>query len=265
MSDILLERVELSQGRRLRGGLLASAEDLPEGWEHGITFRPIGCSEPELLGPCEVGDTSELRPGDPPEFYPMFIRQSAACALMSQVGTTDIATNRLEATTEWALGRLLATGFDTGNPSFADASVVHTGTDDDVISAVSCLEQTAADFGFGAEVVLHAPLRAAAYLKANYLLENGMSPSGFPWILSPGYPIDAPVGADQTVNIWATGTVWASVSEAYTLTDPTTGNRPVDWRINLDAAYRQRLGLAAFDPCLNLTASFVVPACNGES
>lgn len=31
MSDILLERVSLPQGRRLPGGLLASADALPDG------------------------------------------------------------------------------------------------------------------------------------------------------------------------------------------------------------------------------------------
>ncbi len=262
MTDFLLERIELQQGRRLRGGLLEGAEALPGGWEGGITFRPISCNEPEILALCEVGDTVEVRPGVAPIFMPVFIRQSAACSMIPQIGTTDIAANRLESTSEWALGRLLATGLGTGNPSFLDSDIVHVGGANDAVAAVSCLEQAAADYGFGAEVVLHAPLRAAAYLKEKRLIEDGLSPSGMPWILSPGYPV-GPGGT--TVDIWATGTVWAGVSEPYTLTDPTTGQRPVNWRINLDAAYRQRLGLAAFDPCLNMTASFTVPACNGES
>jgi hypothetical protein len=51
----------------------------------------------------------------------------------------------------------------------------------------------------------------------------------------------------------------------YVLRDPQTGQRPIDWQTNLDAAYTQRLGMAAFDPCLNLAATVAVPACNGES
>jgi hypothetical protein len=163
---------------------------------------------------------------------------------------------------------LLATGLGSPNPSLADAEIVHTGPDtsaiDGIVGAVACIEQAAADFGFGAEVVLHAPAKAAALLAYSRLNLDGLSPMGHRWILSPGYP--AETGGDETIlSIWATGTVWAAVSEQYSLLDPSTGQRPVDWRINLDAAFAQRLGLAAFDPCLNLTANFVVPACNGES
>lgn len=262
---LLSEAVELQQGRRSRGGVLESAEALPAGWENGIAFRTIGCVEPEILGPCEIADTTEARP-DEATFTPVFIRQSAACALMSQVGTVNMAENRLEGTTEWALGRSLATGVLSSNPSFVDASSVHASASADIISAVSCLEQAIADFAFGTDAVLHAPLRAAAYLRANYLIDDFLySPAGFRWILSSGYPVDAPEGSDQTINLWATGPVWAAVSEAYPLLDGVTNKHPVHWRTNLDAAYAQRLGLAAFDPCLNLTASFVVPACNGES
>lgn len=246
------------------------SEALPEGWENGITFRAIGCTEPQVIGTCEVADGTEVRPGDSPVFVPVFLRQTAACSLLSQIGTVDIARDRLESTSEWGLGRLLATGLGTDNPSFADAETVHTGGADDpsleIVSAVSCLEQAVADFGFGAEAVLHAPFRAAAWLRSNHLIDgDGWSPAGMRWIISPGYPVGEPENGDQTINLWATGTVWADVSEPYTLLDGTNGRPPVNWQTNLDAAFRQRLGLAAFDPCLNLTASFVVPACIGDS
>lgn len=272
MSDILLERVQLPQGRRLRGGILDSAETLPEGWERGVRFRTIGCAPPELLGVCEIGDPEDMRPSTA-EFRPAWIRQNAVCALMSQVGTVNLSLNRLEATTEWAMGQMLATGGGTEvganppNPSFLDATVVHASsaaTDADIRNTVSCLEQAVADTGYGAAAVLHAPFRAAAWLMANYLMEpiSRLSPSGIPWIISPGYPID---DDGVTVSIWATGPVWAGVDESYVLAQQDAHGRTVDFRTNLDAAYSQRLGLAAFDPCLNLAASFVAPACNGDS
>lgn len=274
MSDILLERVALPQGRRLRGGLLDSAETLPEGWERGIRFRTIGCVPPEVLGVCEVGDPEDVRPSAA-EFRPAWLRTNAVCALMSQVGTVNLALNRLEAVTEWGLARMLATGGGTevgSNPpnvNLLDATSVHASsgaTEADVVNTVSCLEQAVADTGYGAAAVLHAPFRAAAWLRSNHLMDwfDGAwySPSGLRWIISPGYP----QGEDfVTTTIWATGPVWAAVDESYVLAQANAQGRTVDWQTNLDAAYSQRLGLAAFDPCLNLAASFVAPACNGDS
>jgi hypothetical protein len=276
MSDILLERTSLPQGRRLRGGLLDSAETLPEGWQDGIRFRTIGCSPPEILGLCEVGDPEDMRPSSA-TFRPTFIRQNAACALMSQVGTTDLALNRSEATVEWGLGQILATGEGTAigagdpNPSFADADLVHIVNVPDgnlvlqAVDAVSCLEQAVADTGYGAAAVLHSSFRGAAYLRSGHLNVDGYSPAGLPWIISPGYPEGPDVGDGTTVMFWATGPVWIGVEDGYVLIDPQTGQRPVNWQTNLDAAYVNRLAIAAFDPCLNLAASFVAPACNGDS
>jgi hypothetical protein len=272
MSNTLQERVVLPQGRRSPGGLLVRGLPLPDGWtEGGIVFRASGCSEPVVLSACEVSDRTGVRPGENGVFEPIFISASAACSLLSQIGSTNMASDRLEATSEWALGRLLATGLGSNNPSFADATNVHSAdTGDipaDVVAAVSCLEQAAADLGFGAEIVMHAPPRAAAFLKSLLLIEDDTheSPSGHPWIISSGYPVEAESGEDTIVTIWATGTVWAGVSDAYVLDDGRTGKPPVNWRMNLDEAYAQRLGLAAFDPCLALSASFVVPACIGGS
>lgn len=268
MTNTLQERVALPQGRRSPGGLLARALPLPDGWEEGgIVFRAIGCSEPVVLTACDVSDRTGTRPGENGLFEPIFISASAACSLLSQIGTTNISMDRLEATSEWGLGQLLATGLGTNNPSFADATLVHAATDDDVVSAVSCLEQAAADLGFGAEIVMHAPPRAAAYLAAQHLLdpEDMLSPAGHPWIISSGYPVEVESGNDTTVTIWATGSVWAGVSPAYVLENGNTGRPQPGWRINLDEAWAQRLALAAFDPCLLLSSSFVVPACIGGS
>lgn len=254
--EILAERISLGNGARIRGGLLANAYPLPDGWENGISFLGTGCSEPEVSGPCTITDRTEVRPADAVVFEPIFINQSSACSMLSKVGNVDIATNRLESTTEWALGRALATGAGA-SPALVDATSVSTGAN--FVEAISCLEQAAADLGFGAEVFLHAPLRAAAFLMDKSLIKDGsFSPSGFQWIFSPGYP-----AATDSVTIWATGSVFAGVSPAETLVDGVTGQPPVGWRYNTAAAYSQRLGLAAFDPCLNLSATITVTACTG--
>lgn len=265
MTDLLVNRVDLPY-RPSGRGLLAIAEPLPEGWENGIAFLGIGCNEPVIRAACTVSDGSEVRPNDAAIFEPIFIQQTAACSTLSKIGSVDMATSRLEGTTEWALGRSLATGVGSANPALTDAELVHAGVDDDVVSVVSCLEQGIADVGYGAEAYLHAPLRAAAWLRSADMVDDlGLSPAGFRWIFSAGYPVGDPSGDDQTVTIWATGTVFASVGEAYDLIDGQTGRVPSGWRYNTDAAYRQRLGLAAFDPCLNLSASFIVTACSGGS
>lgn len=255
----LAEAIDLGSVGFIRGGLLANAYPLPDGWENGIAFLGTGCAEPQISAPCTITDRTEVRPGDASVFEPIFIEQSSACSMLSKIGNVDIAANRLDATTEWALGRALASGSGSTNPALFDGESVSTGSD--VVAAISCIEQAAADVGFGAEVFLHAPLRAAAFLAEKSQIIDGMfSPSGFRWIFSPGYPADA-----NSVTIWATGSVFASVSPAETLVDGVTGLPPVGWRQNTGAAYRQRIGLAAFDPCLNLSATFTVPACTGGS
>ena len=88
-----------------------------------------------------------------------------------------------------------------------------------------------------------------------------LSPSGFTWIINPGYQATD----DGEITIWATGSVFAAVTDAETLINTATGSAPVGWRTNSAAAYRQRLGMVAFDPCLNLSATFTVPLCTGGS
>jgi hypothetical protein len=260
MTDLLLhQNVRPLDARRLPGGLLSAALPLPPGWENGITFFGVGCAEPQIFGPCTVTDTTEVRPNGQNVFEPVFVQQTAACSRLGNIGTISIADNRLESTTEWAIGHVLATGEASNNPSFADAELV--AAQDDVVSAVSCLEQAVADVGFGADGFLHAPMRAAAYLRSNHLLDpiTKLSPGGLTWVISPGYPGGTDDGGDSTVTIWATGLVFAGATDVYQL-DGLPG-----WRQNLDDAYAQRVGLAAFDPCLNLSATFVVPACTGGS
>lgn len=268
---LLHERTDLGNGRRSPGGLLENAYTLPDGWENGIAFLGTGCSEPEIVAPCVVTDRTETRPGDANIFEPIWINQSAGCSTLSQIGTVDIARDRLESTTEWALGRALATGAGSNNPALADAENVHSAAYDpatvafNVVHSVACIEQAAADVGFGAEVFLHAPVLAAAFLaNTGMMTDDYRSPAGYRWIISPGYPV-APADGGTAISIWATGSVFAAVTPAQTLVDGGTGQAPTGWRYNTDAAYRQRLGLSAFDPCLNLSATFTVPACIGGS
>lgn len=260
---MLHEPIEMTPVRSSRLGVLDRAYDLPDGWENGIEFYGVGCGEPDIVGPCVVSDTTETRPENA-LFEPIFIRQSAACANMSQVGTIDMAISRLRSTTEWALGRTLALATGSTNPSFADSDLVAVQAS--AVSAVSCLEQAISDTGFGADAMLHAPSRAAAYLKNERVMDDdGFSPTGFPWLISPGYPGGVDNGDETTVTIWATAPVFYGVTDADPLIDPSTGKPPNGWRINLDVTFAQRLGMAAFDPCLNLSATFTVPACVGGS
>lgn len=251
--------VELSSATVTGQGLLSRSLPLPLGWESGIRFRPVGCLEPVLLGECVTEDAPEAdRVADGVEVRPVYIRQSAACSTLSMTLPGDRANERLIGTTEWGLGRLLAAGFDgLDNPSFADAENVTTV--DDPVAALSCLEQAIADLGYGNRAFLHAPYRAAAYLRDRWGINDVYeSPSGHRWVLSAGYP-----AADaDSVTIWATGPVWAAVGGVDTFD---RNNVVPRFRLNADEAYSQRLALAAFDPCINLSATFSAAACTGGS
>lgn len=268
---MIQERVDLREEvQQYPMGVLATAEELPPGWENGVLFRTTGCSEPEIVAICEVSDSSEVRPTDE-SFDPVFIRQSAACSTISQVGTTSIARRRLEGTSEWALGQVLSGGLGSANPSRGDATSVHVISDTagnrvlQMIDLVACLEQSVADTGYGATALLHAPPQAAPYLHAANLIDNnGLTPTGLKWVISPGYQPDV-VGDDTSLWIWATGALWADVSPIEDLLDGVTGRPIANWRTNLDAAYAGRVGMAVFDTCINLSASMAVPVCNGGS
>lgn len=255
----LSEVVELSSATRTGQGLLTRALPLPTGWETGIRFRPVGCELPEILGDCVTEDAPDaVRVAEGVEVRPVYIRQSAECSTLSMTMPGDRANERLIGTVEWGLGRLLAEGFGVfPNPSFADA--VNVVTADDPVAALSCLEQAVADLGYGNRAFLHAPYRAAAYLRDRWGINDAyQSPSGHQWVISAGYP-----AADaETVTIWATGPVWAAVGAVETFD---RNNAVPRFRLNADEAFSQRLALAAFDPCINLSATFSVAACSGGS
>lgn len=248
MSQTLMEGVEVEVDTR-PGGLLAAALPAPQGWMQGLSIPFYGCGEPVLQDRCVTANDEPYRTGVA-EFKPFGIEQGATCSTLSRLDQKRHAEGRLDSTTEWAVARQLATdvlGLDT--PSFEDGVDLGTVAGGDFVLAVATLEQAAADAGFGAQWWLHAPIKAAAFLARYDLLNGTRSPTGAPWVISPGYPVEGPT----TIRLWATGPVWAAVDEPFVLDG-------IDRRGNEDSAYAQRSAITAFDPCVNLYIDITVPA-----
>jgi hypothetical protein len=237
---------------RIRGGVLAAALPAPEGWQRGGLAVPwYSCGEPILRNKCIQGEDEAHRPVV--ATYPTFpIEQGSTCSTLSGLDHEAFALGRLDATTEWALGRQLALDIaGTGAPSLNDAEV--GGPYTEVVDAIACLEQCAADSGFGTQWFLHTSPRGAAYARHCRMMNNdGFSPTGARWIVSPGYPDQGTT--PDTVRFWATGPVWAGV-------DAPTVNAAVDWRQNEDTAYALRVGIVAFDPCILCAVDVTVGEC----
>ena len=191
MTNMLTESVDLKAEVR-KGGLLGTALEAPQGWAQGLSVPFYGCSEPLLQDRCV---TANDVPGQSAvaDFFPFGINQGAECSTLSRIDQGRHAEGRLDSTTEWAVARQLATdNLGLGTPSFEDGVSLGTVPLADFTVAVATLEQAAADTGFGAAWWLHAPVKAAAFLANRYLIEEGMSPSGAPWVISPGYPVQGP-------------------------------------------------------------------------
>lgn len=247
----LITPVEVDQSARLRGGLLDVARPAPAGWERGgLAFDFHTCREPDVVNKCVALVDEPARPN--PSSFPMFpIEQGNTCSTIGGVPQEAHVLDRLDSTTEWALGRQLALDVvGTGAPSLSDATVL--GVCGDVISGVSSLLQTAVDRSFGMALVLHATVRGAVYLASSQLITDRGVIKGLniPVIISPGYPNP---GLD-TVRFWVTGQVWAGVSSPDVFAD-------VDWQKNNETARAMRLGIVAFDPCVNLAVDVVVGNC----
>lgn len=244
----LMEAAEVEVDPR-PGGLLGAAMSAPEGWTQGLSIPFYGCGEPLLQDRCVTANDTVHRTSVA-EFYPFGISQGATCSTLSRLDQKRHASGRLDSTTEWAVARQLATDeLALGTPSFADGTSLGTVADGDFVLAVATLEQAAADAGFGAQWWLHAPIKAAAFLAGADQINDDLSPSGAPWVISPGYPVQ---GA-TTVRLWATGPVWAAVDEPFVLND-------IDRRGNEDTAFANRSAVVAFDPCVNLYIDVTVPA-----
>jgi hypothetical protein len=248
MSQTLMEGAEVEVDTR-SGGILDIALPAPQGWTQGLSIPFYGCGEPVLMDRCVTAHDEPHRTAVA-EFNPFGISQGASCSSLSRIDQTKHAEGRLDSTTEWAVARQLATdGLGLGTPSFADGVSLGTVADGNFALAVGTLEQAAADAGFGSQWWLHAPIKAAAFLAEADLLNGKWSPTGAPWVVSVGYPVQGPT----TIRLWATGSVWAAVDEAFTLS-------ALDRRNNEDEAYAQRSAIVAFDPCINFHIDITVPA-----
>lgn len=251
MSNFLLEPAELTQpSRATRGGLLGAALPAPAGWQRGLTVPFYGCGEPIVRNKCVTAVDVPHRTSIA-EFQPFPIEQGATCSTSGNHDQAAHARTRLESTSEWAVAQQFAVDLiGLGSPSLADATVLGTVANGDFVTAMGCLEQAAADAGFGTDWMIHSPVRAASYLVADRLLSGKRSPAGMPVVVSPGYPVqDA-----TTVRLWVTGPVWVGLDEPDT-------HQAVDWRVNDDTAWALRAGLVAFDPCINFAIDVTVPAC----
>lgn len=248
MTQTLMESAELQAPAALKG-LLGVALPAPAGWIQGLSVPFYGCGEPTLQNRCVTANDEPHRTSVA-DFYPFGVSQGATCSTLSRLDQERHASGRLDATTEWAVGRQLATdSLGLNGPSFADGTSIGVVADGDFVLAVAALEQAAADAGFGAQWWLHAPIKAAAFLANADLVSEGVAPSGAPWVFSPGYPVQ---GA-TTVRLWATGPVWANVDDPQVL-------GAVDWNVNEDTAYATRSAIVAFDPCVNLYVDVTIPA-----
>lgn len=238
---------------RARGGLLAAAATPPEGWENGLIVPFYGCGEPILRDKCVSAEDDAHRP-HVVEFASFPIEQGSTCSTLSKLPHDEFARRRLDATTEWALGRQLQTNqTGTGETSLDDGTnlgVVPAGVDA-IVTALACLEAAAAAAGFGERVWIHATVKGATWLGNAQLIDvNGFTPAGSRVVISPGY--EDPT--DTTVRFWATGTVWAAVDAAQVMS-------AVGHRTNDDTTYALRAGIVAFDPCINLHIDAGVPGC----
>lgn len=248
----LLTPTQVDQSARMPGGLLSKSLPAPAGWERGGLIIPwYGCGEPVLRDKCVSAEDTPHRDGVG-EFYTVPIEQGATCSTSGLDNLDGHALDRFNATSDWALSKQLQTDqAATGSPKLDDASDLGTVADADFVAALACLEQTAADQGFGALWVVHTTIRGLAYLKAAYLIDdNGMTPAGAKIIAGTGYENPD----STTVRLWVTGQVWASIS-----TPEAVGH--VAYATNDQTSWSRGLGIAAFDPCLNFSIDVTVPAC----
>lgn len=246
----LAQDVEAPEVKAAPGGILGKALAAPQGWAQGLSIPFYGCGEPLLQDRCVTANDTAHRTGGAAEFSPFGISQGASCSTLSMIDQKRHAEGRLDATTEWAVARQLATdGLALGTPSFADGVDLGTVAGGDFATALGVLEQAAADAGFGAEWWIHSSVRGASYLAERNLIDEGLSPAGAPVVISAGYPVTD----GSTVRLWATGPVWASVDDPFTMNN-------VDWTVNEDTAFANRQAIVAFDPCVNLFIDITVPA-----
>lgn len=249
---VLLTPAQVDQSARMPGGVLAKALPAPPGWERGGLAIPFyGCGEPVLRDKCVEAEDVPNRNGDVAQFPAFPIEQGSMCSTTGPDSVIPSAQARFTATADWAVSRQLQQDLAaTGAPKLDDAVSQGTMAGADFATSLGCLEQFAADTGFGASWVVHTTVRGAAYLTAQNLLVNGLTPSGARVIIGSGYEN----ASATTVPMWVTGSVWASLSDTDVI-------ETVAYAQNNIEAWARGVAVVAFDPCVLSLVLTTVPAC----
>lgn len=240
--------IELPAPRRVGGGLLSAARPLPDGWERGVQFNGSTCLGPQTWPFCPAED-SPVSPGEKvydtlsgvAEFESFGIYQGVECTNFSQNRAATSAAEALDVTAEYQIAQELATGAQTGNPSLSAATNVVAA---DYVAAMAAAETYASDLLFGRLAYYHVEPGVLTELVAAELVRlegrAWRSPMGHTVVASPGY------SGQLGLSIHVTGEVFASLGVPETMVD-------IDRSINQMYAQAEQIGLAAFDPCVNIS------------
>lgn len=219
-----------------KGGLVNRGLPVPDGveWRVGVRFNSNGCVAPLLQDTCNPTDKTPTRIGAENEFLPVEIIQPVECATIGNVDLARLASERLETTTEWALGQELA--YDAaglGNPKLTDATPTAYAC---AKAALAALIGQASQIGFGAYLTVHLTPAAAVLLATEMVEVDWLT-----YIVSPGY--------GEQPQIWVTGPTFVGVDKHVDL----SGVQRVE---NTKQEIAERLAIAFFDPCILLSATF---------
>lgn len=239
--------IQLPAPTRVGGGLLAASRPLPDGWERGVSFNGSTClgpqtwpyCPPEASPPPESKEYANL--SAVAEFEPLGIYQGVDCTTFSQDRAATSAAEALDVTAEYQLAHELATGESTGNPSLSDAGTPLAAAS--IVDAMSAAESLAAEHLFGRLAYFHvSPSMLTQLVAAQVVMREGRS-----WRSPMGHLIVASVGYWELGEvIHATPEVFASLSVPETMVD-------IDRSVNQAFAQAEQIGLAAFDPCFNVS------------
>jgi len=220
-----------------KGGLVDRGLSFPAGleWRTGVRFNSTGCVAPLLQDACVPADKVPTGIGDEHEFLPTNAIQPVECSTINNIDLERLARERLDATTEWALGQslLLGTATDPDNPALSDVAPVAYGCAAEALSKTLAL---AAQASFGTALTVHLTVEAAVLLYDQIANMDWVT-----FIVSPGYGTGA--------QIWVTGPTYVGVDEEIML----SGVLQVQ---NTQQFIAERLILAAFDPCVLVSGTF---------
>lgn len=220
-----------------KGGLVDRGLSFPDGveWRTGVRFNSTGCVAPLLQDACNPTDKVPTRIGTEREFLPTVVIQPVECATIGNVDLERLARERLETTTEWALGQslLLGTATDPDNPALSDVAATAYGCAEEALSKTVALAAVA---GIGVALTVHLTVEAAIVLAERIAAIDWLT-----FIVSPGYGTGA--------QIWVTGPTYVGVDNQITLSG-------VLHEQNTKQEIAERLVLAAFDPCVLVSGTF---------